>query len=155
MFTPITSASASSSKGLVKCTNRLQSLLQAISEKEVSTEVQETINNIVADTNLASEQGEKAHKKALRKAYSRISRLVQKEHGYVVKGTQITLWMSIGMASFGTALGVAFGLAMDNMGLLGLGYGFGMAIGLAIGAGIEEKAKKEGKQLVVHLTKSK
>lgn len=149
MFTTVNPPSSTARKGLIKSCARLQSLLDAIAEKEVNDNVLAKINQEIEVVNSASEEDEKAHKKASSKAYSRISKLVQKEHGYVVKGTQMAIWMSIGMGSFGTAIGVGIGLAMDNMGLLGLGFGSGMAIGLAIGAGLEEKAKKEGKLLVV------
>jgi hypothetical protein len=149
MFTSIIPLPSTASKGLTRANMRLQSLLHAISEKEVSEEVKVSINQFIEAANAAASNDAKAHKKALNKGYNQITKLIQKEHGYVVKGSQMALWMVIGMVSFGTAIGVVFGIVMENMGLMGIGYGFGMAIGLAIGAVMEEKARKEEKQLVV------
>ena len=149
MFTPLLSPSDSAPKRLVKCHNKLQLLLNAIAEKEIGPDSISNINQEIEQVNAAASVDEKAHKKAHNRAYNRISKLVQKEYGYVPKGYNLALWMSIGMSVFGIPMGMGIGLAVDNMGLLGIGIGSGMAIGMAIGAGLDEKAKKEGKQLNV------
>jgi hypothetical protein len=51
------------------------------------------------------------------------------------------------MTSFGLPLGVAFGISIGNIGLLGLGLPIGMAIGLAVGTSMDKKAAAEGRQL--------
>lgn len=51
------------------------------------------------------------------------------------------------MAAFGVPLGVALGLILDNMGLIGIGLPIGMLIGLAVGAHMDKKALDEGRQI--------
>ena len=55
--------------------------------------------------------------------------------------------MVLGMSSFGLPMGVAFGLALGNIGLMGLGLPIGMGIGLAVGTNMDKKALAEGRQL--------
>jgi hypothetical protein len=76
---------------------------------------------------------------------------LEKDLKIVPKGFYRTRWMIIGMSAFGIPFGVTFGISMDNMGLIGLGLPIGMGIGLAIGAGMDQKAQKEGRQLVAEL----
>lgn len=57
------------------------------------------------------------------------------------------LWMSLGMPFFGIPIGLTFGLMMDNLGLLAVGLPIGMTIGLAVGTSLDQKIKKEGRQL--------
>lgn len=57
------------------------------------------------------------------------------------------LWMSLGMASFGLPIGLAMGMAMDNLGLLAIGLPIGMSIGMAMGTSMDQKVKKDGRQL--------
>ncbi|MEZ4687081.1 MAG: hypothetical protein R3B47_13735 [Bacteroidia bacterium] len=147
MFIPLHPPANPAPRKLVACSNKLQALLNAIAEKEIGPDTVLTINREIEQVNAAADLDERAHKKAHTRAYNRISNLVRKEYSYVGKGYNMALWMSIGMSAFGIPFGMAFGLAMDNMGLMGMGIGFGLAIGLAIGAGLDEKAKKEGKQL--------
>jgi hypothetical protein len=47
---------------------------------------------------------------------------------------------------FGTALGITFGAALDNMGLMSVGIGAGISIGLAIGAAQDRREAEEKEQ---------
>ncbi len=51
------------------------------------------------------------------------------------------------MAAFGIPLGVAFGISIGNMGLLGIGLPIGMVIGMAVGSVMDKKAVESGRQL--------
>jgi hypothetical protein len=51
------------------------------------------------------------------------------------------------MAVFGVPIGVVMGTALGNMGFMGVGIGMGLAIGVAVGAGMDKKARDEGRQL--------
>ena len=55
--------------------------------------------------------------------------------------------MALGMSAFGIPMGVAFGAATDNMGLIGIGIPIGMSIGIAVGAQKDAQAAKNGLQL--------
>jgi hypothetical protein len=55
------------------------------------------------------------------------------------------------MSAIGLPLGVAFGVSVGNLGLLGLGLPIGMAIGIAIGTAMDKKALQEGRQLNVEI----
>jgi hypothetical protein len=74
-------------------------------------------------------------------------KLLEKEQKIVPKKHYQTLWMVLGMSSFGLPMGVAFGLALGNIGLMGLGLPIGMGIGLAMGTKMDKKALAEGRQL--------
>lgn len=65
---------------------------------------------------------------------------LEKEHKLVSDGTNLSLYMSLGMG-----VGVVFGLLLlDN---LALGISFGFSIGIAIGIGLDEDAKKKGRTI--------
>jgi hypothetical protein len=44
-------------------------------------------------------------------------------------------------------LGVAVGLSLGNMGMIGLGFPIGMAVGIGVGSKMDKKAFEEGRQL--------
>jgi hypothetical protein len=127
---------------------RLQELLSALTEYELSAETETFLNGYIKHLNTFSGT-DKQLRKALRNARGAMLQRLEKEHGLVPRNRYMLLWMSIGMAGFGIPMGVAFGAALDNMGLLGLGLPIGLAIGLSIGAGLDKKAKEEGRQLAI------
>jgi hypothetical protein len=59
--------------------------------------------------------------------------------------------MVVGMSVFGLPLGVAVGVSIGQMGFLAIGLPVGMGIGIALGSYLDNKAKKEGRQLDVEL----
>lgn len=85
--------------------------------------------------------------KLLKTNLSKILKLLEKELKLVPKSHYRNQWMVLGMSAFGLPIGVAFGISIGNLGLLGLGLPIGMAIGIAVGTGMDEKARKEGRQL--------
>jgi len=83
----------------------------------------------------------------IKKTENKIIKLVEKELKIVPKNHYRKLWFVLGMSAFGMPIGVAFGLIVGNIGLLGLGLPIGMGIGLAVGSAMDQKALKEGRQL--------
>ena len=79
----------------------------------------------------------KERRKSYFKRLNNIIKHLQKQHKLVTEGYHTGIWMAIG-----TGIGVAIGAATDNV---GIGTPIGVAIGLAIGAGLDAKAKKEGR----------
>jgi hypothetical protein len=94
---------------------------------------------------------EKELLKQVRNSQSLILSLVKKELGLVPKGHFQTMWMAMGMATFGIPFGVVFGLTLGNMAFFAIGIPIGMSIGLAIGAGMDKKAQEEGRQLDIEI----
>lgn len=73
---------------------------------------------------------------------------LQKNEGMFAKGHFTALYMTVGMSAIGLPLGVVFGFAVDNLGLLGVGLPIGLALGLALGRKKDMRIKQEGKQLI-------
>ena len=129
---------------------KLRRLLNDLEKRELPDFVNEYINGKLEEINASSLTG-KQLEKILSNKTSEILKLLEKELKLVPEHHYRTQWMVMGMSAFGIPMGVAFGISMGNMGLLGLGLPIGMAIGVAVGSGMDEKAKKEGRQL--NLTK--
>ncbi len=72
---------------------------------------------------------------------------LEKEQKLVPKNHYRNIWLTLGIAVFGVPLGVAFGLLIDNMAMLGVGLPIGLALGIGFGSFLDQKAKKQGNQL--------
>lgn len=131
---------------LAKQSNNLQSLLMAISKKEIPESQVVRINEIVTGINDFTGQDPELLK-AMKARQAAILKLLEKELKIVPQNQYQTLWMVLGMSAFGVPLGVAFGAIMGNMALLGIGLPIGMGIGIAVGTSLDTKAKNEGQQL--------
>lgn len=127
---------------------RLEKLLEEVRKKDLEEALVVKINQQVDSLNQISSSGGKM-RKPIRRHHSKIIQLLEKEAKIVPRNYYTSLWMGIGMSAFGIPLGIAFGTAMENMGLLGVGIPIGLGIGLAVGAGMDKKAKEEGRQLDV------
>lgn len=99
----------------------------------------------------AASSDEKTFAKQLQKSQSLILKHLEKELKVVPKNYYRTTFMSLGMAAFGIPTGVAFGLSLGNLGLLGIGLPIGLGIGIAIGTAKDNKAKAGGNQLEVDI----
>ena len=89
--------------------------------------------------------------KKISKAQINLILLLYKKLKLVSKNNYRNLWLVVGMAAFGTPLGIAFGTVIDNMGLLGLGLSIGIIIGKTAGKTMYKKAFKEGSQLFLKI----
>lgn len=124
---------------------KLNSLIDALREKELNEEVIQKINEMTSS--IATSSVEKQLRKSINQIIFKISSLVNKEAGLTTKGYYIAIWTSIGMAAFGIPLGVIFGFALDNFAFMGLGLPMGLPIGIAIGMAKEKKAEQSGRVL--------
>ncbi|MEM6345539.1 MAG: hypothetical protein AAF927_16725 [Bacteroidota bacterium] len=133
---------------LQKSFDKTQALIEALNQRELPEDTQAAVQAEIEGLNAGITEV-KAYTKSLSKAYNNMVKRVQKDVGLSPKGYHRSQWMVLGMTIFGLPLGMAFGMMLDNLGLMGLGLPIGMGIGLAIGSGLDEKAAKEGKQLSV------
>ncbi len=97
------------------------------------------INTGIDQINSFSEP-EKELRKQIRKTQSGILKLIERELKLVTKNHYRNTWLAVGMAAFGIPLGVAFGISIGNMGLLGIGLPIGMVIGMAVGSVMDKKS---------------
>ena len=121
-------------------------LLAALGERELPESVVEALNLKIQALN-EMKGTEKEYRKALVNTEYEILKFLEKEHKIVPRNHYQKTWLAIGMAVFGTPIGVALGTALGNMGFIGVGIGMGLAIGIAIGTDMDKKARKEGRQL--------
>lgn len=125
-------------KRLLKAYNRMQSLIEILTKREVPTKLLNKINiDIQKINNFSGTQAEL--RKCLRKSYSQTLKLLEKQLGWVTKDHYRNFWMSIGVA-----LGLAFSASFDNN---GMGLIIGLVVGITVGASLDKKAAQAGKQL--------
>jgi len=128
----------------------MQALLAELRKQEIPAEIAKTINQEIAEIETISGSN-KAVRKQIAQAQDNILKLIEKELCLVPKNLYRSRWLAIGMAVFGVPLGVSFGLALGNMGLMGIGLPLGMVLGMAIGANMDNKALAEGRQLDIEI----
>ena len=121
-------------------------LLQALGERKLPDSLTEALNLKINALN-ALQGTEKQYRKAVVNTEYKILKFLEKEHKIVPKNHYQKTWLALGMAVFGVPLGVGMGTALGNMGFMGAGIGIGLAIGIAVGAGMDKKARDEGRQL--------
>ncbi len=136
---------------LSKLYRKFTELINELRSQPLNTNVVSFINEQIDIINGAND--EKTIRKHVRIGQQRIIKLVEKEHKIVPKNYYRNLWMVLGMSAFGVSLGTAFGVALGNVGLLGVGIPFGMIIGIAIGTSMDKKAAQNGRQLKFDLSK--
>lgn len=130
--------------------NQLQKLIQLLNQRELPEGLVSQINSEVSEIN-NSALNENSLRNLLRKKQSKIITLVEKELKIVPINYYRNLWLAVGMSAFGLPIGVAIGLSLGNMGLLGLGLPIGIALGVIVGTSLDKKAKDNGKQLDIEL----
>jgi hypothetical protein len=128
----------------------LKNLLSELRKREIPIEILNSINQEIDKLNGFSGSNKELLKQ-VRNSQSLILSLVKKELGLVPKGHFQTMWMAMGMATFGIPFGVVFGLTLGNMAFFAIGIPIGMSIGLAIGAGMDKKEQEEGRQLDIEI----
>lgn len=135
--------------GNIKASNAYQQLvklLNALELKELPTETIDLINQEIEQLNSLSNI-DKNFVNATKEIENRIIKMIEKKHKIVPINYYKKLWMVLGMSAFGIPMGVAFGLSIGNLGMLGLGIGIGMAIGVGVGTSMDKKAFNEKRQL--------
>ncbi|MFK7926088.1 MAG: hypothetical protein AB8H47_29340 [Bacteroidia bacterium] len=138
----------SQDKKISKSFDKVQSLISELNGHDIPPETEAVIQLEIDKINNAPQEF-KAYRKVLRKAYAQITTSVRKDMGLVPKNYYMILGMTLGMAVFGVPMGMAFGIALGNIGLMSIGLPIGMGAGLAIGAAWDAKLAQEGKQLSI------
>lgn len=123
-------------------------LINELRKRQLSEKLKQIINHEIQNIN-DSKGSEKEFLKTLAKSQAIVLREMEKDSKLVVKNHYRNLWMLLGMSAFGIPIGVAFGISIGNLGLLGLGFPIGMGIGVGVGSALDNKAAKEGRQLDV------
>lgn len=131
---------------LAKAANNLSTLLSAIELKSIPNEQEKKIDEIIGGVNNFPGPDPQLIKQ-IKAAQAAILKTLEQELKIVSKNHYQMQWLALGMAVFGIPMGVAFGAALGNMGLLGIGLPIGMAIGIAVGSSKDKQAQDEGRQL--------
>jgi uncharacterized oligopeptide transporter (OPT) family protein len=129
---------------------KIDDIIKELNERKLPDKIVGTINTEIEELNSTSLIGKELRKLAKHKQ-TKILELLEKELKIVPKNHYRTFWMMLGMSAFGVPIGVLYGIAMDNMALIGIGLCFGMAVGLLLGSRLDKKALKEGRQLGVEI----
>ena len=135
-----------STSTLKEATQKLKRLIADLQKRSLPADLIQTINSKIEGINTSTLLG-KPLEKLVSTTLSELLKLLEKELKLVPKYHFRNQWMVLGMSSFGLPLGVVFGMSIGNIALLGVGLPIGMAIGIAVGTSMDEKAKKEGRQL--------
>lgn len=129
---------------------QLGKLLNLLAIKELPEETVELINQEIEQLNAITDDDKYLNRK-IKSKENRLIRLIEKKHKIVPINYYKKLWMVLGMSVFGIPMGVAFGLSIGNLGMLGIGLPIGMGIGVAVGTIMDNKAFKEGRQLDIEV----
>ena len=124
-------------------------LINELRKKDLPDVIVEAINEDIKDLNSLTTAEQV--KVAVKQKQTKIIKLLEKQLKIVPINYYRNIWLAVGMSAFGLPIGVAFGLSLHNMGLLGIGLPIGMAIGLGVGSGMDKKALQEGRQLNVEI----
>ncbi len=123
-----------------------EKLLSELQARTVPEHIENAVNQSIERINSAV-LPENQLIKLISKNHVQILHQVQNELKWVPKNHYRNVYALLGMSGIGVPIGVAFGMAVNNLGLLGLGFPIGMAIGFAIGTAKDKKAAAENRQL--------
>ncbi|MBO0342073.1 MAG: hypothetical protein ACTHOM_03690 [Allomuricauda sp.] len=129
---------------------QFERLIIEIKKKKLPQEIELVINKHITQLNSVT-GADKVLRAEIRKEQSKIIGLLAQKLKVVPINYYRKTWFVLGMTVFGIPIGAALGLSLGNMAFLGIGLPVGMSIGLAIGAGMDNKAKEEGRQLDIEL----
>lgn len=135
---------------LISAYSQFETLLTELRKKSLPDDMVSSINRGVDRINAIS-VSEKELRKQIKITQSSILKLLEKSLKLVTKNHYRNTWLALGMVLFGIPLGMAFGIIMDNIGLLGIGLPIGMVIGMVVGAGMDKKANEERRQLDIEI----
>ncbi|MCG9898676.1 MAG: hypothetical protein MH132_01610 [Hydrotalea sp.] len=131
---------------LFKAYSQLNLLLNALQAKVLPQDTSNTIDQAIDEINAIADTDRLLIKKVKEKQNA-IIKLLEKQHKIVPKNYYRNLWMVVGMSAFGLPIGVAFGMSIGNLAMLGFGMPIGMVIGIGVGSSMDKKALEEGRQL--------
>jgi len=142
----------SESEKIDKLEKEINQLIAEINERDLPDDLYPKINSELQPVRQTPAGNERVLRNSLKKGRGRILRLLEKKAKLVPKGYYRNMHMAIGMTAYGIPMGVAFGIALDNMAFLGIGLPIGLAIGISIGSGMDKKAADEGRQLKTEIS---
>ncbi|HOH23020.1 MAG TPA: hypothetical protein PK471_03505 [Bacteroidales bacterium] len=125
-------------------------LLAELEKRELPDEIVSSINNDIDEINAVTNTGNEL-KKQIEWRVQKILKLLEKNLKLVPKNYYRNMWMVLGIAVFGLPIGILMGVCWDSMAYLSIGLPIGLVIGLGLGAGMDNKALKEGRQLDVDI----
>lgn len=131
---------------LIKIHAQFQQLIVQLRAKELTVDSIQIINDNVSSINKSALTGSKLQV-LIKKHQTVILKHIEKEYKLTTKNHYRNLWMLFGFTAFGLPIGVSFGLALDNIGLMGVGLPFGMVIGFFVGMQLDKRALRDGNQL--------
>lgn len=128
---------------------QFKNVLKLLRQRQLNENMIATINEHIDTINSASNEPRTFYKQ-VKKAQTRIVRLIEKEEKLVCKDHYRNTYIAIGIA-FGAGIGTALASSTKNYFLTGVGIPFGMIIGMYLGTAQDKKAKEEGRQLDITL----
>ncbi|MGD1845575.1 MAG: hypothetical protein ACFB10_09310 [Salibacteraceae bacterium] len=135
-----------SSTQLLKWVDAWEKLWQELENRELTERVAASLNADIAALN--QDHGiDKDRTKALRKHYNAAIQLLVKEMKLTPLNYHRDTWFVIGLAAFGTPLGIIVSFSLNSFAYIGLGFPFGMGLGMLLGMQMDKKAAREGRQL--------
>lgn len=142
--------STSAYKKLTNIYSQFGELLIELRKRDLPQNIEHLINSSVDEIN-SSTLTENQLTKLIKQKQTAILKQLEKEHKIVPKNYYRNMWMLLGFTAIGLPIGVAFGVSLKNLGLLGLGLPIGLAIGSVIGSSMDKKALHEGRQLPIEI----
>lgn len=133
---------------LFKQYENLEKLIAELDKRDIPESFTHVFNQHIEEIN-NFRGNNKALLKKIKKTMRKMLKLLEKETKLVPRNYYRHTWMALGMSIFGVPLGLLFGVAIDNMGLMGAGISVGMGIGIALGSHMDKTAFAEGRQLDV------
>jgi len=130
---------------------QLKTLLNHLRERQLPATTVAKINTEIEAINTNALQA-KSPQTFIKSKQNNIKFTLEKDLKIVPKNYYRNVWIAVGMGAFGVPIGVAFGISLGNMGLLGIGLPIGLFIGSIVGTQLDKKAFAEGRQLDVELT---
>ena len=128
----------------------IEYILRDLDGRDLPDYVIKSINADVEEIN-STDKTDYALYKLLKKKQREIVTLLEKEMKIVSINHYRNLWMVIGMSAFGIPIGVAFGISIGTMGMMGIGLPIGMGIGIGLGISMDKKALADGRQLSIEV----
>ncbi|GLB53499.1 hypothetical protein NBRC110019_25400 [Neptunitalea chrysea] len=131
---------------VIKCYDKLDTLLTSINEKEIPEKLQNVFNKKITTINNFSGD-DKKFIKIMNTSYVEIVQLLKTELKMVPKNYYMTIGISLGIAASSLLIGIITYKASSNPLGIALGVPFGLIIGMVIGMYFDKKVKAKNRQL--------
>lgn len=125
----------------------LGSLLESLKERELTEASIKMFNEKVGELNALQADSDDMKKNKIKAVKNAILKHLEKQYKLVTPNYYATMWIPLGMTSFGLPIGTAIYVLTGNVAFLGIGLPIGMAFGSFYGASLDKKAAKENRVL--------